>query len=298
MQTVDVTALKNLGPAKNGPWLLGDNGILRTSAHGAPFQTYAQAQGVFDAYRTASDAGAGTPRPLEIVKVGDGFGVVVEYVTGIGLSTHIAYGFYTPQEAGEILGTLMRRLHGLRCASARDVREAFVRYARRLARLLAPPIAERLVTLVDAIPREPTLLHGDMHVGNVVVCAGEPRLIDLEVCGFGHPVFDLAIARARLPLDQSAPKLPIPRVDGTAARDAWRACLQAYFQDAESDCLEEMERKLTVLSEVDQCSIEYGIAKTADQDLTDRQRARLAICEGRLGDLLPRIDRLDFGKRR
>ena len=294
MRTVDVTALQGIGQTGGGPWLLGDEGVLRTSSQGEPFQTCSQAQRVFDAYRTACDAGAGTPRPLEVVRAGDGFGVVVEHVAGLGLLVHIAFGSYSPREAGEVLGALMRRLHGLRCASARDVRADFRGNARRLAPLLPSHVAERLVPLVDGIPEARTFLHGDVHVGNVVVSAGEPCLIDPELCGFGHPVFDLAIARTRLLLNRNAFRRSADRAGREVAQDMWEACLQAYFPGAEAGYLEEMDRRCAVLAEVEHCCFKYGVGDVAARDLTDRQRARVELCASRLGVLLPRIERLDF----
>ena len=297
MQTVDVTKLEHIGLTEGGPWLIDDGRVLRTSAHGLPLRTQPQAREVFDAYQAACDAGAGTPRPLEVVKAGEGFGVVVERVPGLNLLAHIAFGSYSPREAGEVLGALMREMHGLRCASARDVRAAFSRHARQLAPFLPSRIAGRLVPLVDAIPSADALLHGDVHVANVVVSAGEPRLIDLELCGRGHPVFDLAIARTRLLLNDNAFKRPYGRTGKTVAQVMWEACLRSYFQGAPSGRLEEMERRVAVLAEVEHCCFKCGIGDDAKRGLTDRQRARVELCVSRLDALLFRIDRLEFAQR-
>ena len=292
MLTVDAATLERLG--RRGPWLLGDGAVLKASAHGAPLSTPAQAQDVFDAYRTAYDAGAGTPRPMEVVRVGEGFGVVVEHVPGLALMTHIAFGSYSPREAGEVLGLLMRRLHGLACTSGRDVGAVFRRNARVLAPLLPARIAERLVPLVDGIPAACAFLHGDVHANNVIVSEGEPRLIDLELCGFGHPVFDLAIARTRLLLNENSLSTFVDKAGNCPAKDVWWSCLRTYFPGATPAFLEEMDRRTAVLAEVEHCCFKFRIAHAAKQGLSDRQRARVELCESRLGVLLPRIDRLDF----
>ena len=295
MLTVDVAALEPLG--RRGPWQLGDGAVLKASAHGAPLRTLAQAQDVFDAYRTAYDAGAGTPRPMEVVRVGEGFGVVVEHVPGLTLMTHIAFGSYSPHEAGEVLGLLMQRLHGLVCTTGRDVGAVFRRNARVLAPLLPARIAERLVPLVDGIPTACTFLHGDVHACNVVVSEGEPRLIDLELCGFGHPVFELAIARTRLLLNDNSLSIFVDKAGNHPAKYVWESCLRTYFPGATPAFLEEVDRRTAALAEVEHCCFKFRIARTTKQDLSDKQRARIELCANRLGVLLPQIDRLDLSFR-
>lgn len=71
-----------------------------------PLQTEADAQAVFDTYHAARLAGASTPDALEVVRVADGYGVVVEYVTGLPLGSHILLGSYSFEEAGRALGAL------------------------------------------------------------------------------------------------------------------------------------------------------------------------------------------------
>ena len=293
MREIDVSDLESLGQAGASPWRLGDATILKTAEHGEPLQTLDQAQTVFDAYRLAYDAGAPTPRPLEIVRAKDGFGVVVEYVTGLSLPAHMAFGSYSPQEAGEALGLLLRRLHGLSCAEGRDVRADFVRNARSLAMWLPSHIADRLVSLVDGIPEAAIFLHGDVHIANVVVSQGEPCPIDLELCGHGHPVFDLAITRTRLLLNDNALSRHVDLAGGSPAKLVWDACLGAYFPGVSSAFLEGMDRMTAALAEIEHCCFKLRIGD-APEGLSVRQSERVELCASRLGSLLPCIDRLYF----
>ena len=293
MRDIDVSALESVGRAGSGPWLLAGDTILKTYAHGEPLQTFEQAQAVFEAYRVAYDAGAATPRPEEIVSTGDGFGVVVEYVMGIALPAHIAFGSYSPQEAGEALGLLLRRLHGSRCTEGRDVHADFRRYARVLATRLPSRIADRLVSLVDGIPSSSTFLHGDVHVSNVVVSQSEPRLIDLELCGFGHPVFDLAITRTRLLLNDNAFSRYADSAGCSVARLMWDSCLSAYFPGASSAFLEEMDRMTAILAELEHCCFKFRIG-AAPEGLTNEQSERVELCARRLDGLLDCVERLYF----
>lgn len=44
--------------------------------------------------------------------------------------------------------------------------------------------------LIDAIPDDNTLIHGDFHPGNIIIRQGKPILIDVGGASHGHPVFD------------------------------------------------------------------------------------------------------------
>ena len=293
MREIDVSTLESVGRAGAGPWRLGDGAILKTTEHGHPLQNLAQAQNVFDAYLLAHDAGAGTPRPLEVVRAEDGFGVVVEYVPGLSLPAHIAFGSYSPQEAGEALGLLLRRLHGLSCAKGRDVRADFVRYARSLATRLPSHIADRLVALVDGIPEATCLLHGDAHLFNVVVKEGEPCLIDLELCGHGHPVFDLAITRTRLLLNDNAFNRHAEPGGRLVSQVVWESCFRTYYSGEPQAFLEEMDRVTAVLAEIEHCCFKLRIG-AAPEGLSAEQRERVELCASRLDELLDRVERLYF----
>lgn len=51
---------------------------------------------------------------------------------------------------------------------------------------------EKLHELVDAVPEQLTMLHGDYHTKNVMLQNGEVILIDMDTLCTGHPVFELA----------------------------------------------------------------------------------------------------------
>lgn len=104
---------------------------------------------------------------------------------------------YGVEEAGYEVGRLQLWLHAARMRMGRDWKAEFLRLARRLRPLLPPEAGRKLVALVEAVPPCDVLLHGDLHLSNMVVRDGELAPIDMEFVGFGDPVFDLAISRSR-----------------------------------------------------------------------------------------------------
>ena len=297
LRTIDTDGLKCLGPEKHGPWLLDEDRLLRTSMDTVPLRTEAAAQAVFDVYRSARLAGAPTPDALEVVQVAGGYGVVVEYVVGLPLGMHLLFGSYSIEMTGSALGTLARRLHAVRMGAGCNWGALFARRAREFSTLLSSGAGNRLVSLVEEIPPSDTLVHGDLHVANVVVLGEECRLIDMETAGFGHPAFDLAIARSRLAGAANSLAVNVGverRVGDRVWRRVWRALLQSYFEDASESALDDLSQRFEVLAQVDTYRQLCADGPGGVDRLDDSQKLRLAACIQRVEDTLPRVTRLDF----
>lgn len=297
MRTIDTDGLTCLGPDGFGPYRLGDDRLLRTSQALVPFETKAEAQAVFDTYRAARRAGAPTPDALELVRVPNGFGVVVEYVAGLPLGTHIMFGSYSTEEAGRAMGTLARKLHKYRMEAGHDWRARFERRARKLSAWLSPESVERLTSLLEAVPPATTLIHGDLHVANVLVLEDECQPIDMESAGFGHPMFELAIARSRL---ASAAinlntNIGVERnVSERVWREIWRAFLKSYFDGASETELESLDQRFELLAEVELLRQLCSNRQDNTELMSENERKRLASRIRRIEELLPRLSRLDF----
>ena len=296
MRAIDTEMLESLSRKSSGPWRLEDGRMLRIACGGHPIPTESEAQEMLAAYRACA-ASAGTPNAYEVVRVPDGYGVVVDYVVGLTMDVHISIGSYTPAELGHDMAELLRRLHATRMETGRDWDDAFRAWAAALAPLVPDGLGERLVALVGAVPRRRCLLHGDFHAGNVILSDGILTPIDMEHAGFGHPVFDLAVARSRIEnnargfaRDREADAQSIRQ----SARELWEALLQGYFEDASAHELEELSRHIDVLAEVDRCCFAGGIAATGPEGAGERQLATVAPYVRRLAELLPLVERLGF----
>ena len=60
-----------------------------------------------------------------------------------------------------------------------------------LQEYLPADILERLRDLLTALPDDVHVVHGDFQMKNVLLCDGEPMLIDMETLCTGQPLFDL-----------------------------------------------------------------------------------------------------------
>ena len=297
MRTIETDGLKCLGHDEHGPWRLGDDRLLRASVDKVPLQTEADARAVFDTYHLARIAGAPTPDALEVVRVADGYGVVVEYVAGLPLGIHLMFGSYSIETAGYDMGVLARKLHAVHMGAGRDWGALFTQRAQELSTLMSPELGDRLISLVEKIPPSDTLIHGDLYVVNVVVLNGECRLIDMEDAGFGHPTFDLAIARSRLvgAANNLAVSVGVERGVGERVwRRVWRSLLKSYFESAGESTLDDFDQRFEMLAEIEICHQIYANRHDDVGHMSDDQRERLAAGIQRIEELLPHVTRLDF----
>ena len=297
LRTIETDDLKCLKHEGFGPWRLGDDLLLRTSANMRPFQTEAAAKAVFDVYHAVRLAGAPTPDALEIVRVGDGYGVVVEYVSGLPLGTHLMFGSYSAEMAGCAIGSLARKLHEVHVEAGRDWRALFAKQALALSTLMELEAGNRLVSLVEKMPPSDTLIHGDLHVANVVVRNGECHPIDMEAAGFGHPAFELAIARSRMKgaANRLAVNVGVKRDEAERMwRSAWRALLQSYFEGASEAELDDLDRRFEVLAHIETSRHVFANDPGSADGQSDNQKDLIATCIQRIEEVLPRVTRLDF----
>lgn len=255
------------------------------------------AQAVFDAYDIAHRATAVTPRPYEVVQVGDCFGVVVEWIRGFSLEAHLTLGSYSPSEAGEALGEIAQLMHRAHTHKGCDMRALFITMAQRIASYLPNDQAQRLIELIRGIPVQDTLLHGDIHPGNVIVNRSGLHLIDMDTVGYGHPVFELACMNAFIfrGLPIKIEEFSMTPEEGTAsARVLWEAALRRYFSGWDEDKVSTVRIRIEIHARLTRC---FGGPKYLETEstLVDYwMQENVGAFRVLLRDALPEVDRLDF----
>ena len=144
--------------------------------------------------RTALVNGIPTVIPYDVVKCGDNFGVVFELVRsdtlGHAISAH-------PEMMDELTGKyaeLAKKLHSTHIPKGKitDVRDLLRSRIEGLAEWTTAEERKILSDIVDKMPESDTILHNDLHPGNIMIQDGEFILIDLADVTVGPKAFDLA----------------------------------------------------------------------------------------------------------
>ena len=137
--------------------------------------------------------GINTAIPYDIVRVGEGYGTVTELLNATSVTKLIRKN---PDDLTQAVGyyvDMLKSIHAIQVEDdlVPDMRETALEWVDFVAPHLPEADGKKLRALVEAVPKNNTLLHGDYHTNNVMVQNGEPLLIDMDTLCMGHPVFEL-----------------------------------------------------------------------------------------------------------
>ena len=143
--------------------------------------------------RKAFVLGINTAIPYGIVRVGDSYGTVTELLNAVSVTKLIRDNPDDMSEAVKYYIDMLKSIHAIEVEDGEvpDIKEIVVSWVDFIAPYLSEEHGKKLRALVEAIPKQNTLMHGDYNTNNVMLQNGEPLLIDMDTLCMGHPVFEL-----------------------------------------------------------------------------------------------------------
>lgn len=143
--------------------------------------------------RKAFVLGINTAIPYGIVRVGDGYGTVTELLNAVSVTKLIRKNPDDLTEAAKYYIDMLKSIHTTKVEDGEvpDMKETALAWADFVSAYIPEEQGKKLCGLIEAVPKQNTLLHGDYHTNNVMVQNGEPLLIDMDTLCMGHPVFEL-----------------------------------------------------------------------------------------------------------
>ena len=144
--------------------------------------------------RRAFVLGINTAIPYGIVRVGDGYGTVTELLNATSVTKLIRANPNDMTQAAKYYIDMLKTIHSIEGEAGElpDMKETALAWADFVSAHIPEDQGKKLRAMIEAVPKQNTLLHGDYHTNNVMVQNGEPLLIDLDTLCMGHPVFELA----------------------------------------------------------------------------------------------------------
>jgi uncharacterized protein (TIGR02172 family) len=143
--------------------------------------------------RRAFVLGINTAIPYGIVRVGDGYGTVTELLNAVSVTKLIRNNPDDMSEAAKYYIDMLKSIHATHVEDGEvpDMKETALDWADFVAAHIPAEQGKKLRALIEAVPKQNTLMHGDYHTNNIMVQNGEPLLIDMDTLCMGHPVFEL-----------------------------------------------------------------------------------------------------------
>ncbi len=138
--------------------------------------------------------GIPTAISYDVVRVGESYGSVFELLNASSFSKILAKEPEKMDWCVREYVALLKTIHGTLVPAGKlpDMKETALGWARFMRDHLPAAAGEKLVSLVEAVPHDDHMIHGDYHTKNVMLQNDEVLLIDMDTLAVGHPIFELA----------------------------------------------------------------------------------------------------------
>lgn len=187
---------------------------------------------------------------FEMVKVGDKYGIIYEFLDAVFVGKALADHPERVQKIGIKMGRLLREQHdasmeGRTLEYMNDRANSWI--DRIENKFIKEKDARMLREIVNAIPRGDCLLHCDFHEGNVMIHKGEYLLIDIDEVCIGHPLYDLTYHYINHEFLAKQPELLLRSTGLTPklAKQSARFTRETYFKDMDKKTEAQYKKLMT-----------------------------------------------------
>ena len=243
--------------------------------------------------RRAFVLGINTAIPYGIVRVGEGYGTVTELLNATSITKLIRSNPEDMSLAAKYYVDMLKSIHAIEVEDGEvpDMKEVALDWADFVAEYIPEDQAKKLRALIEAVPKNNTLLHGDYHTNNIMVQNGEPLLIDMDTLCMGHPVFELGSmfnAFAGYSELDHQNMLDFFGYSYETAGKFWDMILKMYLGTEDEAYCQSVVEKAKVIGYTRM--LRRAIRRTQDAD----SPAKIVRCKEVLAELLEKVDTLTF----
>ena len=192
--------------------------------------------------------GIPTAISYDVVKVGECYGVVYELLNARDLADCMKDDPAHMEEYIRMFADLIREMHATEVTtdqfiSSRATTLGALPYMK--GRIFNDEEYEKIKAIIENIPESRTFIHGDCHMGNVMLQGKELMFIDLSCAGCGHPIFDLMSMYLTAACHQGELLSSYTKEE---AYHIWKVFLSAYLQTEDEALLAKAEEQVAAFS--------------------------------------------------
>lgn len=202
--------------------------------------------------RKAFILGVPTAISYDVVQVGDRYGAVYELLDCEPLSKLLADDQENLDKYVKMFVELLKTIHSVKAEPGEMPNEKaeVLGWVDFLKDHLPEATHRKLRKLVEDVPEDSHLLHGDYHARNIMVQNGEPLLIDMDTLSQGNPVFEFASVfnayKGFSALDQSVVQ-EFQGISQETAGKFLRKIFSLYFKTDDPERLQEIEDRSALI---------------------------------------------------
>ena len=246
--------------------------------------------------RKAFVLGIPTAIPFDVVRVGDKYGSVFELLRAKSMAEQIIEQPQTLDGCIDLTVELMCRIHAtsVRENELPSQKEKALAAADYMASYLTPEKAQKLQKMTAALPESLHMIHGDLHIKNMMLQDGEVLLIDMDTLSCGHPIFELApLFNAYLGYSEIDKNntMDFFGISYETAETLWQQTLARYLRTKDAARLAEAEDKIRLMGYV---FLYRDFTKGKNEAPQGDERRQIDAYMQHILTLLDRVDSFDF----
>ena len=239
--------------------------------------------------------GIPTAISYDVVKVGDSYGSVFELLNARSFSKILAAEPEKMDWCVKEYVDMLKKIHGTEVPAGKlpDMKETAVGWARFMLDYLPEEAGQKLLAMMEEVPQDDHMIHGDYHTKNLELQNDEVLLIDMDTLAVGHPIFELAsMYNSFRGFSEMNPEI-IKKFQGFDAETGltfWHKSLAAYLGTTNARKNREVEDKARIVGYTRM--IRRSIRRNGLE--TEEGRAEIDHWKAELLDLLEKYDTLVF----
>ena len=245
--------------------------------------------------RLALILGIPTAISYDVVKVGDSYGSVFELLNAKSFSKIIASEPDKLDWCVDEYVKMLKRIHSTVVPEGKlpDMRETVISWAQFMQDYLPDEAGKKLLALVEAVPKDNHMIHGDYHTKNLELQDDEVLLIDMDTLAVGNPVFELGSMfnayRGFFEIDHDA-IMAFQRFSYETAEKFWYKTLEKYLGTNDPEIIRKVEDKARIVGYTR--LIRRSIRRGGLED--EARKAEIDLWTKELIELLEKTDTLLF----
>ena len=292
---VDVTGCEVIGHGANGTiYRIDKDNVVKVYNNADALEDIQHEREVA---RLALILGIPTAISYDVVRVGESYGSVFELLNARSFAKIISD---EPEKFDWCVSEyveMLDRIHSTLVPAGKlpDMKETAVDWARFMMDHLPEDAGKKLFDLINDVPHDDHMIHGDYHTKNLELTNDEVLLIDMDTLAVGHPVFELgSIYNAFIgfsEMDHETVK-KFQGFDFEVSKRFWNEFLKAYLRTDDASVIKAVEDKARIIgyTRLIRRSIRRG-------GLDDPVRSKeIELWKSELLDLIERTDTLMFDR--
>ena len=292
LKNIDVSGKKIIGKGANGVIYRIDNDTIVKVYNEADTLDHIKAE--HDMSRTAFILGIPTAIPFGIVKVGKRYGSIFELINAKTFAELLQEDpsqiEFVAEQTVELAKTLHETEAPIGIPRHSDVARDWLEEARSS---FDTEHFAKLSALIKSIPETDTMLHGDLHIKNIMQYEDEALLIDMDTLSSGHPIYELAcIYNAYEGFGICDPNVfkSFLSVDESVVKPLLHRILELYLDTDDEARISEVKEKASVIGLL---RVLRRIIRIGEQDTPEGKRL-LEECRDRIVRAIDHLDTLTF----